>query len=100
MDDWGKTQLHCTNDMLLVCVAGEAWESYKKLNCVRCHGEPPQSLVDIANSKRPMIPRSLMLLQCLFWGRTKWGHRTQRLMLDRGKCNIINTLSLNIAMFV
>ena len=41
-----------------------------------------------------------MLLQCLFWGRTKWGHRTQRLMLDRGKCNIINTLSLNIAMVV
>ena len=61
MDDWGKTQLHCTNDMLLVYVAGEAWESYKKLNCVRCHGEPPHSLVDIANSKRPMIPRSLIV---------------------------------------
>ena len=61
MDDWGETQLHCTNDMLLVCVAGEAWESYKKLNCVRCHGEPPQSLVDIANSKRPMIPWSLIV---------------------------------------
>ena len=61
MDDWGKTQLHCTNDMLLVCVAGEAWESYKKLNCVCCHGEPTQSLVDIANSKRPMIPRSLIV---------------------------------------
>ena len=28
------------------------------------------------------------------------GAIVQRLMLDRGKCNIINTLSSNIAMFV
>ena len=64
----------------------------------------------IANSKRPMIPRSLIVqmqsiqsrdvASVFILGRTKWGHRTQRLMLDRGKCNIINTLSLNIAMFV
>ena len=64
----------------------------------------------IANSKRPMIPRSLIVqmqsiqsrdaASVFILGRTKWGHHTQHLMLDRGKCNIINTLSLNIAMFV
>ena len=67
----------------------------------------------IANSKRPMIPRSLIVQMQSIQSRdvasvfilgkdspTKWGHRTQRLMFDRGKCNIINTLSLNIAMFV
>ena len=28
-----------SNDVLLVCIAGEAWECYKKLNCFLCHGE-------------------------------------------------------------
>ena len=40
MDDWGENPAPLySNDVLLVCVAGEAWECYTKLNCFRCHGE-------------------------------------------------------------
>ena len=52
-----------SNDVLLVCVAEEAWECYKKLNCFRCHGENHRRVwwtYLIANSKLPMIPRSLI----------------------------------------
>ena len=36
----------------------------------------------------------------VYFGEGLNGAIVQRLMLDRGKCNIINTLSLNIVMFV
>ena len=36
----------------------------------------------------------------VYFGEGLNGAIVQRLMLDRGKCNIINTLSSNIAMFV
>ena len=96
-----------SNDVLLVCVAGEAWECYTKLNCFRCHGEFGGHF--IANSKLPMIPRAdspdaiYSIQGCrisVYFGEGLNGAIVQRLMLDRGKCNIINTLSSNIAMFV
>ena len=62
-------------------------------------------------NKLPMIPRSLIVqmqyiqsrdvaLNSVYFGEGLNGAIVQRLMLDRGKCNIINTLSSNIAMFV
>ena len=102
-----------SNDVLLVCVAGEAWECYKKLNCVRCHGENHRRVwwtfhCQFKTSNDPTVadsPDAIYSIQgCCFSvyfgeGRLN-GAIVQRLMLDRGKCNIINTLSSNIAMFV
>ena len=101
-----------SNDVLLVCVAGEAWECYKKLNCFRCHGENHRRVwwtfhCQFKTSNDPTVadsPDAIYSIQgCCFsvyFGEGLNGAIVQRLMLDRGKCNIINTLSSNIAMFV
>ena len=82
------------------------------LNCFRCHGEnlcrvwwtfhcqcKTSNDHTVADS-----PDAIYSIQgCCFsvyFGEGLNGAIVQRLMLDRGKCNIINTLSSNIAMFV
>ena len=108
----GKPSSPVFKRLLLVCVAGEAWECYKKLNCFRCHGENHCRVwwtfhCQFKTSNDPTVadsPDAIYSIQgCCFsvyFGEGLNGAIVQRLMLDRGKCYIINTLSSNIAMFV
>ena len=87
---WDFQKLASLVCVLLVCVAGEAWESYTKLNCFRCHGENHRTVwwtfhSQFKTSNDPTVadsPDAIYSIQgccfeqCLFWGRTKWGDRT------------------------
>ena len=55
--------------------------------------------VGVAQAK-PACKHTIATRKCYQYNTILNGAIVQRLMLDRGKCNIINTLSSNIAMFV